>query len=535
MPTLNWIGKEAVVNHHHQVPFHLLKDVPELACGEPGDGNLIVQGDNLVALKALLPYYAGQVKCIYIDPPYNTGNEGWVYNDNTNSPLIRDWLGKTVGKEAEDLSRHDKWLCMMYPRLALLKQFLREDGAIFISLDDNEIQCLRMLMDEIFAGANFLATIIWQKRTSPDARLHLGPAHDYVVVYAKNMAVLKSTLHKVRLGGERTKAFKNPDNDPRGPWASVDITGQTGHATPDQFYEIETPNGRLLKPPTGRCWAMAQKTLLRLIQENRIWFGKNGTSRPRLKKFLSETEGMTTWTWWPNSEVGHNQEATKELNEVLQAADVFENPKPTRLIQRVLELASDKDSLILDSFAGSGTTGHAVLNLNKADGGNRKFILVEMESVIARDITAERVRRVARGYTNAKGEPVEGLGGGFRFCELGEPLFDETGKIRESVRFAELARHVYFTETGEPLPRERVSKSPLLGVCRGVAVYLLYNGILGDKSASGGNVLTRAVLTQLPPFDGPRVIYCAGCLLGKDRLQAARITIRQTPYEIKVS
>ena len=244
---------------------------------------------------------------------------------------------------------------------------------------------------------------------------------------------------------------------------------------------------------------------------------------------------MTTWTWWPNSEVGHNQEATKELNEVMQSADVFDNPKPTRLLQRIVQIATSSGDIVLDSFAGSGTTGHAVLNLNEIDGGNRRFILVEMEPKIARDITAERVRRVVQGYMNMKGEKVEGLGGGFRYCELGEPLFDESGKIRESVSFADLARHVYFTETGEPLPRERVTKSPFIGECRGVGIYLLFNGILGDKSAQGGNVLTRSVLAKLPKFDGQKVIYCAGCLLGKDRLQAERILVRQTPYEIKVS
>jgi site-specific DNA-methyltransferase (adenine-specific)/adenine-specific DNA-methyltransferase len=535
MPTLNWIGKEAVVNHHLQVPFHLLKDVPELACGGPGSGNLIVQGDNLVALKALLPYYAGQVKCIYIDPPYNTGEEDWVYNDNVNSPVIREWLGKVVGKEAEDLSRHDKWLCMMHPRLAILRRFLRQDGLIFVSIDDNEVASMRMLLDDVFGRGNFVASVIWQKRTSPDARLPLGPAHDYVLVFARNLGVAKTTIKQVPISGERTKDYKNSDNDPRGPWASVDLTGQTGHATPDQFYEITTPSGRRLKPTAGRCWAIAPATLQTLIADNRIWFGKNGNARPRLKKFLAETEGITAWTWWPNSEVGHNQEATKELNEIVRKPDVFDNPKPSRLLLRILQLATEKESWILDSFSGSGTTGHAVLQLNKKDGGNRRFILVEMEPNIAREITAERVRRVAQGYTNAKGEKVEGLGGGFRFCELGEPLFDASGKIRETVPFGDLARHVYFTETGEPLPGESVPNSPFLGECRGVGIYLLYNGILADKSANGGNVLTRAVLAQLPRFDGQKVVYCAGCLLGHDRLQAERILVRQTPYEVKVA
>lgn len=537
MPTLNWIGKEAVVNHHLKVPFHLLRDVPDLACGEPGEGNLIVEGDNLTALKALLPYYAGQVKCIYIDPPYNTGNEGWAYNDNVNSPLIKEWLGKVVGNEGETLDRHDRWLCMMYPRLALLKQFLREDGAIFISLDDNEIQNLRLVMDEIFGRQNFIASIIWQKRTSPDARLNLGPAHDYIVGYARNLPLLKPTLNLVPLSGDRTRSFKNPDNDPRGVWASVDLTGQTGHATQDQFYEITTPAGRTISPPAGRCWALAKSTFEQLRADNRIWFGASGNGQPRQKKFLSETEGMTSWTWWPNAEVGHNQEGTKELNEVMQSADVFENPKPTRLIERIIHIASKPGDLILDSFAGSGTTGHTILKMNaaKADSSPRRFILVEMEPSTARSVTSTRISKVAKGYKTVEDKDIIGIGGGFRFCTLGETLFDEEGKIRESVRFADLARHVYFTETGEPLPRERVPNTPLLGVCRGVAIYLLYNGILGDKSVNGGNVLTRKTLALLPPFDGPKVVFAAGCLLGHDRLSAEQITVRQTPYEIRVS
>lgn len=233
---------------------------------------------------------------------------------------------------------------------------------------------------------------------------------------------------------------------------------------------------------------------------------------------------------------GDNQAAKREIRILFpEVDDIFATPKPTELIERIIQITTSPGDLILDSFAGSGTAGHAVLNLNKQDSGNRKFILVEMEPKIARDITAERVKRVAQGYTNAKGDKVEGLGGGFRFCELGEPLFDQAGKIRESVRFAALARHVYFTETGEPLPRERVPNTPFLGECRGVGIYLLFNGILGDKSANGGNILTRGVLAQLPKFDGLKVVYCAGCLLGKDRLQAERVIVRQTPYEIKVS
>ena len=539
MPTLNWIGKEAVVNHHHQVPFHLLKDVPELAAGDPGGGNRIVQGDNLVALKALLPYYAGQVKCIYIDPPYNTGNEGWIYNDSVNSPLIREWLGKAVGKEAEDLSRHDKWLCMMYPRLALLRQFLREDGAIFISLDNNEIQALRYVMDEIFGATNFITTVLWQKVFAPkNTARHFSEDHDYVVVYARNANVWRPNL--VPRSDEAKGRYKNPDKDPRGPWTSGDLQARNFYSA--GTYPITCPSGRVIPGPgSGMYWRVAKEKFLELDKDGRIYWGAKGNNMPRLKRFISDVkDGVTPQTLWLHSEVGHTQEAKQELLAVLNfqtSAEVFITPKPTRLIQRVLQIASSPGDLILDSFAGSGTTGHAVLKLNKSapDSKSRRFIMVEIESKIAREITAERVKRVAQGYTNAKGEKIAGLGGSFRFCELGEPLFDEHGQIKPSVRFVDLARHVYFTETGEPLPRERVLKSPLIGECRGVGIYLLFNGILGDRSANGGNILTRGVLAQLPRFDGQKVIYCAGCLLGKDRLQAERITIRQTPYEIKVS
>ncbi|MDP2761693.1 MAG: site-specific DNA-methyltransferase [Sideroxyarcus sp.] len=540
MPTLNWIGKEAVVNHHLQVPFHLLKDVPELACGNPGEGNLIVQGDNLVALKALLPYYAGQVKCIYIDPPYNTGNEGWAYNDNVNSPLIREWLGKVVGKEGETLDRHDRWLCMMYPRLVLLKQFLRQDGAIFVSIDDNEVASLRLLMDEVFGANNFVATVLWQKKYAvANDHKSIAPMHDYLLVYQRSSQWQRNLLPR---GDEKNEQYKFEDE--KGVFRSSDYTcSKTAEERPNLYYLVRNPNtGEEIWPKRTRVWAYSQEEHARHIAEDLIYWGKNGKGKvpayKRYKHALRNADGVVPQTLWMHDFAGHTDAARKDLREVLfdvPSVSDFATPKPTQLIQRILQIATDKDSLILDSFAGSGTTGHAVLKQNIEDGGNRRFILVEMDDHIARNVTTERVRRVAEGYTNAKGEPVAGLGGGFRYCELGEPLFDEHGKIRDSVRFADLARHVYFTETGEPLPRERVPNTPLLGECRGVGIYLLYNGILGDKSANGGNVLTRAVLAQLPPFDGPKVIYCAGCLLGRDRLRAENIIVRQTPYEIKVS
>lgn len=539
MPTLNWIGKEAVVNHHLQVPFHLLKDVPEMACGDPGSGNLIVEADNLVGLKALLPYYAGRAKCICIDPPYNTGNEGWAYNDNVNSPVIREWLGKVVGKEGETLDRHDRWLCMMYPRLALLRQFLAEDGAIFVCIDDNEVQRLRFVLDEVFGSQNFVATVLWQKVFAPkNSARHFSEDHDYVVVYAKRAETWRPNL--IPRSAEASERYKNPDNDPRGPWTSGDLQARNYYS--EGTYPITCPSGRVIPGPgSGMYWRVSRPKFLELDSDRRIWWGPKGNNMPRLKRFLSEVkEGVIPQTLWVHSEVGHTQEAKKELLSILSfetSEDVFITPKPTRLIERILQIATNPGDLVLDSFGGSGTTGHAVMKVNAAtpDADPRRFIMVELESKIARDVTAERVRRVAEGYKNAKDERVEGLGGGFRYCTLGDPLFDEGGTIRETVRFADLARHVYFTETGEPLPRERVPKSPFLGECRGVGVYLLFNGILEDKSAGGGNVLTRAVLAKLPPFAGPKVIYCAGCLLGRERLAAENIVVRQTPYEIKVS
>jgi site-specific DNA-methyltransferase (adenine-specific)/adenine-specific DNA-methyltransferase len=535
MPSLNWIGKKAVENHHREVPFHLLKDVPELSVGEPGTGNLLLEGDNLVALKALLPYYAGQVKCIYIDPPYNTGNENWAYNDNVNSPEIREWLGKVVGGELEDLTRHDKWLCMMYPRLALLRHFLREDGAIFISIDDNEMGPLRLIMNDIFGTNNFATTFIWEKRTTRENRRVFSFSHDYVLCYAKNLDAFEKVRGTFPLTDEVKGRYSNLDNDPRGPWQSVSLNAQAGHGTPDQFYTLKTPGGRRLDPPKGRCWTVTQMRLEELIVDNRIWFGESGNNVPRLKKFLSEsTKGLTPHTLWRAGEVGTTDTATKSLMDIFGGEAKFDSPKPVPLIERVLRIGTAPGDLVLDSFAGSGTTGHAVLRLNKEDGGNRRFILVEMDPNICRHVTVDRLRRVCTGYKGQDGGQIDGLASGFRFCILSDPLFDEQGNITSTVRFAHLARHVYFTETGEPLPKNARSTSPLIGVRNGVAVYLLYNGILKDKSPDGGNVLTTNTLSRLPKHDGPKVVYGTACRIGSERLRRENIVFKQLPYKLRV-
>ncbi|WP_397596973.1 site-specific DNA-methyltransferase [Silanimonas sp.] len=539
MPTLNWIGKDAVVKHHKDVPFRLLEPVSALSVGDVDSGNLIVQGDNLLALKALLPRYAGQVKCIYIDPPYNTGNEGWVYNDNVNSPEIRRWLGEVVGKEGETLDRHDRWLCMMYPRLMLLKQFLREDGAIFVSIDDNEVANLRLLMDEVFGASNFVAHIVQQAKDTPGNNTGgIAATHDHLLVFSRTARFVPSLLPR---DAKQLATYKNPDADPRGPWLGAPLT--RGEFRERDYFPLMTPRGGQVFPPKGTCWRRPKDVLDRLVAENRLWWGKDGSaSFPMEKKFLSEVkEGVVPQTWWSYEFSGSTRNANAEMKDVFAGERAFDTPKPSRLVQRILQIASDKDSLVLDSFAGSGTTAHAVLKQNAEDGGNRRFILVEMDEGIARNVTAERVKRVAQGYTNAKGEAVPGLGSGFQFCTLGKPLFDARGHISNEVRFAELARFVWFMETGMGLPATRASRkaadttSPLLGVHEGRAVYLLYNGILKDRSIDGGNVLTTPLLEHLPAHEGPRVVYGARCAIGAERLRALGIVFKQLPYHLRVA
>lgn len=359
--------------------------------------NVIIEGENLEVLKILLNGYRNKVKVIYIDPPYNTG-EDFVYNDDFSEGRQAYWErteqsedGISIDTNSDANGRfHSNWLDMMYTRLLVARNLLRPDGVIFMSIDDHEIQHLRKISDEVFGEGNFVANIVWQKRTSPDARCNLGAAHDYIVVYAKDKDLLKPTLNLIELTEERAAEYKNPDNDPRGRWASVDITGQTGHATASQFYTITTPSGKEYKPTAGRCWALAKDTFDSLVKDNRIWFGSNGSSIPRKKVFLSEVNGSNAWTWWTNKEVGHNQAGAKELKDILGATDIFENPKPSRLIQQILKIASKPGDLILDFFAGSGTTGHAVVGQNLKDGGNRKYILVQVPQTTDENSNARR-------------------------------------------------------------------------------------------------------------------------------------------------
>ena len=571
MPTLNWIGKKEVVNHHRQVPFHLLQDVPKLSVGDPGTGNLLVEGDNLLALKALLPYYAGQVKCIYIDPPYNTGvderdengkRSGWIYNDNLKSPEIREWLNKVVGEEAEDLSRHDKWLCMMYPRLTLLWQFLRDDGVIFVSIDEVEFASLRFLLDDIFGITNRVGTIIWKNATDNNPT-NIAIEHEYLFCYAKKKQCLSKTWKASTLAvkekllqisnefverhivqdkrqAEYTKWFRINRSQlwPFEDYKFIDDDGiYTGmravHNPGKEGYRYD-----VIHPATGKPCAQPmmgyrfpKDTMDDLIAQDRIIFGSDETKIIELKVYVKDYRAKLSSLFDLDGRVG-----TNEIKAIFpESKRPFDFPKPTGLIEELLSFTTNGDDIILDSFAGSGTTGNAIFKLNHSDNQTRRFILIEMKKSIAQEITAERLKRVALGYKNAKSESIEGLGSGFRFAVLGEPLFDEKGNIRSTVRFTDLARHVYFTETGEPLPIQPKATSPLVGVCQGTAVYLLYNGILKDKSPDGGNVLTTAILEHLPKHSGLKVIYGTACRLGPERLRRENIIFKQLPYKLKVN
>lgn len=568
MPTLNWIGKDAVIRHHKEVPFRLLEVEPELSCGPADSGNLIVQGDNLHALKALLPRYAGQVKVVYIDPPYNTGQDdrgedgqrtGWVYNDRVASPEIKAWLGKVVGAEAEDLCRHDKWLCMMYPRLRLLKDFLRDDGVLFASIDDVEVASLRLLLDEIFGIANRVGVIVWKNATDNNPT-QIASEHEYLLCYAKDKRKLPSEWKATNLevkakllevGEDFVKKFSDQDkrqaaytkwyreNKPQlWPFEDYKFIDEGGIYTGMRAVHNPGKEGYrydVLHPTTGKpCqqplmgYRFPEDTMARLLKEKRILFGSDETKLVELKVYARDYRAKLSSLFELDGRIG-----TNEIKAVFPGdRRPFDFPKPTELIEELLSFTTRGDDLVLDSFAGSGTTGHAVLKLNRADRQRRRFILVEMKEAIAKQITAERVRRVAMGHQTAKEEPTPALGGGFQFCRLSaEPLFDASGQVRPDVTFAQLADFVWFAETGSGYTGD--AKSPLLGVHEGRAVYLLYNGILKDRSIGGGNVLTGPVLDVVPKFKGPKVVYAAANRLGS---RAARegVTFKQTPYALEV-
>lgn len=567
MPTLDWLGKKAVVNHHREVPTRLLHCDSTLSFGDPEAGNLLVQGDNLEALKALLPYYAGKVKCIYIDPPYNTGKDEWTYSDRVDDPVIREWLGKTVGPEAEDLTRHEKWLCMMYPRIRLLRDFLTEDGIIFCSIDHNEFASLKLLLDSIFNRRNWLGDIVWKNATDNNPS-RVVIEHEYILTYAKDQsklpAVWKSPRSDVKARIEEVAAkiiregktledvqaayskwFKEnkPHLWPFQEYDSIDLGGvytesRSVHNPGKEGYFWDLPHpitGKITKKPL-MGYRFPEETRDELLAKNEIVFGKDETQIIRLKipisKFASKLPSVIEMD---------GRRGSNELREILsEHKRAFANPKPVDLIHDLLSFVSEEGDIVLDAFAGSGTTGHAVMALNRRVGGSRRFVVVEMKSETAEEITAVRLSRVIEGYDRKKRdgstEPVGGLGGGFRFCTLGKPLFNEWGGVSDGVTFADLAAFVFFSDTGTPIPHKATGSTSLLGAFQGRAIHLLFApDSVGVAHATAGNVLTLSVLESLPAFDGPRVVYAEGCTVPAERLAADNVVFKQVPYQLQAT
>lgn len=518
MPTLDWIGKDKVINHHLEVPYRVLErqysfDEEGQKSEDNGSENMVIHGDNLSALKSLLPQYEGKIKCIYIDPPYNTGNEGWVYNDNVNDPQIKKWLGKVVGSESEDLSRHDKWLCMMYPRLKLLHRLLADDGVIFISIDDIEVTYLRLIMDEIFGKSKFIAQFIWKSRQNKDNRniTNVSIDHEYVLCYGSKLRGCQRKLDQ----------YKNPDNDPRGLWTSANMAGlATAEARPNLHYDLVNPNTGINYGRPSKGWRYDRNTMARLIAEDRILWPSTPSGRPRKKQFLSELTAEYTGY---SSIIGDSFFTRDGTNEQIQIFGklCFDFPKSSGIVQELIEQATDSNDIILDSFAGSGTTAHAVLNMNQKDGGNRKFILIEMCDY-AESITAERVKRVIQGYGSGK-KAVKGTGGNFSYYELGEKLLDGE-YLNEAVPVSEIRQYVYFTETKERV-KENSEEPYQLGVYLDTAYYFYY-----ERDAI--TTLDRSFLHEIKTKASAYVIYADRCLLSDAELEKYHITFKKIPRDI---
>ncbi len=550
MPTLEWIGKSKVINHHQEVPFRVLErkysfDENGQHNEDNGSENMIIRGDNLEALKALLPRYEGRVKCIYIDPPYNTGNEGWVYNDNVNDPKIKKWLGAVVGKEGEDLTRHDKWLCMMYPRLKLLQKLLADDGVIFVSLDFHEQPVMRLIMDEIFGASNYVSEIACVNKPSGRSDdKYIATAHESIIVYRKSPLL---TLGGFEPEEKITKRYNKRDTDGR-LYREEDLRKRGTHDErtdrPNLFYPFffnqetgelvvgnndeETPDGFIRIEPMkskdvqgtwrwGQDTAIAQKTYIhpRYMPNKQQWSLFEW-------EYLDERGAAKPTTLWDFKDVNSERGTEVFIKYLGFKKEDFPNPKPVGTIQRILQIATAGDDIILDSFAGSGTTAHAVLNMNKADGGHRKFILVEMMDYADR-ITAERVKRVIRGHGEGK-NAVEGTGGNFSFYDLGEPLL--VGDcLNEAVAPEKIREYIWFMETKQPYAPPSGGNPYYLGQHNDTGYYFYYE-------PQRVTVLDYAFLSTITEKADGTVIYADRCSISEDKLAKMGVTFKKIPRDI---
>lgn len=536
MPTLNWIGKDKVISHHQDVPYRVLEHKYGYAA-ENGkqkqptqSANKIIHGDNLEALKSLLPQYEGKIKCIYIDPPYNTGNEGWVYNDNVNHPKIKKWLGEVVGKDGEDLTRHDKWLCMMYPRLQLLHKLLADDGAIFISIDDNEQANLKLICDEIFGSNSYTSTFPWRKRTAKsDVPNGISQDFEWIICYSK-----KDFL----AGVKSSRKYRSSPDYPNDRWRLTDLTKQTSAE--------ERPNSafNMVNPKTGnsypfnpkRTWAVSIDTFQDYYNKGKIVFPEDydflNISIPAYRVFESEDKAKALKKYGRDyilkavstnfpKEVGMTQDGNKEIVEIF-GSKLFSFPKPSSLLQFLLKIVNDKNCIILDSFAGSGTTAHAVLNLNKQDGGKRKFILIEMEDY-ADDITAERVKRVTKGYGTGN-KKVAGTGGAFDYYELGLPLFDKDKNLNEAVGLPKIREYIWYSETRTAFTAPN-AENYFLGKKEDSVYYFIYEK---DRLTTLDYDALELIKTKGEQY----IIYADNCLLPKDFMSRKNIVFKKIPRDI---
>lgn len=543
MPVLNWIGKDKVVNHDKELPFRVLKPVEELSVGQ-NNKNLLIEGDNLEALKALMPFYYNQVKCIYIDPPYNTGKEGWKYNDNVNSPVIKKWLKETVGAEGEDLCRHDKWLCMMYPRLKLLRDLLSDDGTIFISLDNNEVHNGRAILDEIFGGKNFLGTIIWRNVTDNNPT-NIAVEHEYIHCYSKNRdflnSVWKSPLSAskdilIDIGNQLIKKFKDPEELQRAytEWfrenkqylgqldrykyideGGVYTGSQSVHNPGKEGYRYDVihpvTNKPCKQPLMG--YRFPQSTMNKLISEGKILFGKDENKIVELKLYAKEYVDKLPSVITMDGRLG-----IYDIREIIpEEVKSFDNPKPVELIKLLLSYCTKDEDLILDSFAGSGTTGQAVIELNDQDGFKRRFILVELEEHIAKNVTAKRLKRVI--------EKNQRSSIGFEYLDLNGVLYDYSGYVNPHAKYEDMAAYIYFTETKNYLDLSKI-KEPFIGTYGSTNYFLFYK-------EKGTNILDEKILKTVEGYKSNKVIYADKCLIDEEKLEKLGIIFKQIPYELK--